>query len=525
MKRKHYIILMVTFIFVIVACVFLSQTIQSIVSPKAEFIRTRGANISTQYQLTGHFAMPDEEARYLDPDQSGPVTITNRIATRGLRVEKGQVLFEAEVSDDVLAQRDLLEGRLEQLLQNKASLYKSLIAAEVDLDSRAVRLVADYAELNKSFVLMEEGSQEYGDTRNRLAAMESEMKRLFAPDTGGEYQLVFQWYNLHNEIDAMVDEIKEHPSQQQALEAQLDVLLQQKITLYDTLIEEDVDLDSPAVQLIFDYLEAEKTLLTLNQSHPSYPVIQERKAAMEAQIHDLLAQDQDQDYDLIFSWYDLLDDIDAAAEDISEYDAMIEALSTCVAPYDGVILEVSGREGQIYTGEHPLYTISAAGELGIAADVTRSDPTVYNSTHLFQCQYRGEYYMCDYVSVDEDGDTGQKTLYIIPKDRLLRENDSPLGYLDEEVTVLSDTAPIPCDYALPSSAVFEEGDTTYVYVARKEKDFWGERYKAYKTEVAVVAEGSRYTGIGMLMLDHGEHVLNHWNKEIQDGERVMEYGE
>ena len=212
MKRKHYIILMITFVFVIVACVFLSQTIQSIVSPKAEFIKPGKRNISIQYQLSGYFAMPDREEQYLDPDQSGPVTITNILATKGLPVVKDQLLFEAEVSEDVLAQRDALETKLDQLLQNKATLYKSLVEADVDLDSRAVRLVADYTELNKSFLFMEEGSQEYKDAKKKLAAMENEMQQLYAPDDAGKYQLMFQWRNLLDQIDAMVTRAQERVS-------------------------------------------------------------------------------------------------------------------------------------------------------------------------------------------------------------------------------------------------------------------------------------------------------------------------
>lgn len=525
MKRKHYIILMVTFVFVIVACVFLSQTIQSVASPKAEFIKPRKENVSTEYVLSGRFALPDLEDQYLDPDQSGPVTITNILGTPGLEVKKGQLLFEAEVSDEVLEQRGILEERLDQLMHRKATQYKSLIEADVDLDSPAVRLVSDYSELNKSLLFMEEGSPEYKDAKRKLSSMEAQMKELFSPGVSSEYQLVFQWYNLQNEIKAMVDEIKEHPSQRETLEDQLDVLLQQKITVYDTLMEEEVDLNSPAVQLIFNYLEAERTLLTLNQKNPNYAMIQERKTALEAQIHELLAEDQDDAYDLIFSWYDLLDDIDGAVEDLGEYDAMIESLSACVAPYDGIIIDVNAKMDKIYTGDQPLYTISAAGELGVAADVTRNDPSVYNRTHLFQCEYQGRYYSCAYGSVKEDEDTGTKTLYIMPKDSVIDENDSSIHYLNEAVTVYSDTVPIPCDYALPSGAVFEDGDDTYVYIARKEKDFWGEQYKARLTEVDIVAEGSKYTGVGWLYLESGEYVLNNWNKNIEDGERVMEYGE
>lgn len=526
MKRKHYIILMITFVFVIVACVFLSQTIQSIVSPKAEFIKPSKRNISVQYQLSGYFAMPDREERYLDPDQGGPVTITNILATKGLPVVKDQLLFEAEVSEDVLAQRDALETKLDQLLQNKATLYKSLVEADVDLDSRAVRLVADYTELNKSFLFMEEDSQEYKDAKKKLDAMESEMQQLYAPDEAGKYQLMFQWRNLLDQIDAMVSEIKQNPSQKKTLESQLDALLQQKITLYDTMLAQEVDPGAPAMQLIDDYLNLQKALLLVNKHNRDYPAMQERLPAMESQINELLSEGQDEPYDLIFSWYGLLDDIDEAARGIAEYDAMVEALSACVAPYDGIITDVYGRLDQVYTGDQPLYAISASGELGVAADVTRSDPVAYNSTHLFQCLYQGGYYSCDYVSVEEDKDAGTKTLYIKARDPLIGENENPLRYLNEAVTVYSYTGAVTCEYVLPSSAVIEMDDDEYIYIAKKEKDFWGERYKARLAEVDVVITAGGYSGIGgMLYLDHGEYVLNNWNKNIEDGERVMEYGD
>lgn len=523
MNRKHYIILMVTFIFVIIACVFLSQTIQSITAPKAEFIKPYERTINTQYQLDGYFAMPDTKECYLTEDQRGPVTITRLLATPGLEVKKGQLLFETEVSDVVLAQRDALETALNRLLQDKATLYETLMRENVDLDSRPVKLMNEYIELNKSILFLAADTQEYRDAQRRLAALEAEMDQAFAP--GSQYQLVFDWYNLQNEIDAMVEEMKEHPSQQEMLGMQLDVLLERKLSLYQDMLAEDVDLASGTVQKLFDYLTLERSVLMLNQANPEYPALRERLTAMGEEINDLLATDQSEQYDIVFRWYDLLCDIDKAATNIDEFDAMVDAMKSCVAPCDGIVTEVYGKIGMVYTGDQPLYAISATGEMGVAADISRSSPSEYVLTNLFQCAYRGDCYTCDYVSVVEDKNTGEKTLYIKPKGELSIDPNNPASALNEAVTVYTYSRPVNCEFALPLSAIFEEGGEEYVYVARLEKDFWGEHYKAQKTQVTVNITGGGYAGIDSLYLNYDEYVLNYWNKNVEDGERVMEYGE
>ena len=100
MKLKKYAIRgLIVFAVVVALCMFFSGTIRTITTAKVKLLTPRQGKFSEQVELTGKVVFPAAEPVKLENAQGVSLTVTSVKVQPGSEVEKGEVLFTAEIAD------------------------------------------------------------------------------------------------------------------------------------------------------------------------------------------------------------------------------------------------------------------------------------------------------------------------------------------------------------------------------------------------------------------------------------------
>ncbi len=100
MKLKKFAIRgLIIFAVVVALCMFFSGTIRTITTAKVKILTPRQGKFSEEVELTGKVVFPAAEPVKLENAKDVSLTITSVKVQPGSEVEKGDVLFTAEIAD------------------------------------------------------------------------------------------------------------------------------------------------------------------------------------------------------------------------------------------------------------------------------------------------------------------------------------------------------------------------------------------------------------------------------------------
>ncbi|MDO5299534.1 MAG: hypothetical protein Q4F18_08905 [Clostridia bacterium] len=113
---------LVTLAVVVALCMFFSGTIKTISTAKVKLVTAKQGKLEEQIKLSGTLRFPETEEIALDLGSDESVIIKRVRVTKGRKVSKGDVLFEAEVSG--------YDATMKTLIQNAEDAQKELMELE-----------------------------------------------------------------------------------------------------------------------------------------------------------------------------------------------------------------------------------------------------------------------------------------------------------------------------------------------------------------------------------------------------------
>ena len=221
----------------------------------------------------------------------------------------------------------------------------------------------------------------------------------------------------------------------------------------------------------------------------------------------------------------LLKEIEAINVKMLDLDDLAASLQTICAEHDGWIAEISVKAGDTYDGSGSLYAITPASvQPVLRAAWTEKERTAAEGTRV--------------DLTDENGDT-QKTevssIQIMPDGSKYLQIAFPKMTADEQTKWIASLFTNGSTDAkvifrgkssatlLPASAVRDEGDSSYVYVAQQALGnlLSSSGLKAVKTTVTVLDRNDKQVAISEEM--SYQQIAYQEDRALSDGCRIMEY--
>lgn len=101
MKMKKFALRgLVTLAVVVALCIFFSGTVRSLTTPKVRFAQVRMGKMEQETELKGQIVFPEEEEMKINMPENLSLTVTKVYVTAGSKVEKGDYLISAKVTDE-----------------------------------------------------------------------------------------------------------------------------------------------------------------------------------------------------------------------------------------------------------------------------------------------------------------------------------------------------------------------------------------------------------------------------------------
>lgn len=260
-------------------------------------------------------------------------------------------------------------------------------------------------------------------------------------------------------------------------------------------------------------------------------------AAIDAYRAALSAQDEAQDAfnraarygvdDAVWSYISerqsAQEKLDDCAEKQVELEELRRAAATICAPRDGVIAEISLKQGDPYDGSMPLYKLTAEGSSpALRADLSGVDKNITEGMSV-TVSVGGDSVDAKIASLGFT-ESGARCADVIVNDEILRAAGSMYALSQDSVklTVLFKSNQSSC--LLPASAVRGSGDSRYVYTVNERTTTFGKKKLSLsKMNVHVIAEAD---GVASIEEDLSYYTIAYMeDRTLRDGSDVMEYVE
>ncbi|MCG8514410.1 MAG: hypothetical protein MI740_09725, partial [Halanaerobiales bacterium] len=150
--KKKAIRIGIIFLIVIIACVFLSRTLSSVWTPKAEFLKPVPRRILRDFKLQGTVELPDARDIYWSDAVEYPMVIKAVHVNAGDTVAAGDVLFDVEAYHSVDKQLDKHFETLDALIASRLKLRETMLKRNFNFDSKKTELTFSYLEMDKDLL-------------------------------------------------------------------------------------------------------------------------------------------------------------------------------------------------------------------------------------------------------------------------------------------------------------------------------------------------------------------------------------
>ena len=260
-------------------------------------------------------------------------------------------------------------------------------------------------------------------------------------------------------------------------------------------------------------------------------------AAIDAYRAALSAQDEAQDafnraarYGVDDAVWSYISERQAAQEKLAdceekqvELEELRRSAATICAPRDGVIAEISLKQGDPYDGSMPLYKLTAEGSSpALRADLSGVDKNITEGMGV-TVSVGGDSVDAKIASLGFT-ESGARCADVIVNDEILRAAGSMYALSQDSVklTVLFKSKQSSC--LLPASAVRGSGDSRYVYTVNERTTTFGKKKLSLsKMTVHVIAEAD---GVASIEEDLSYYTIAYMeDRALRDGSDVMEYVE
>ncbi len=552
--RKWVISGMCIFLVLLALLTFFSNTIMNATIPKVMGVYANRGNLSYTNNATGVITADSKvEVKGIEGRTVDQVLVENYES-----VYEGEVLFTLVQSED--------DETLQQLQKELRDLER-----EIEYDSRRPGSSNDYTSYQEAIIQAQQALQEANETldkcRNRdsiIATNQSIVTSVGARIPGLQStldaetatvssinaqisELETQIATIEHQIDTLVivgvptptpmpddyeyiydpaqptptpapaqttERIGQLQESIMALEAQIEILNEQLEaasarvdTASASLAEAQAQVDEAQANI-----EEAENLPTVSEAQSAVNLAvsnlnSARRSYSEAQINAGIAADQHRD-----EVEDRNERLERLRRQVEEAEA--NALVTeVVAPADGFIFNRAVASGDVLTKD------------GVVLQIIPEDST-YSVTFTFSAETAQAFYIgmemsTDVYYVDSCVITNIRPDELNPRDsRIVKCSlDGEWLWPGESITVTADRSNSNYDTVVPSSAVNEDNNGSFVYVIIEESSPLGKKYTVRRVSVTVEATSGAYTAISGENLDRNQIVVRS-EKPLNDGDRV-----
>jgi len=221
---------------------------------------------------------------------------------------------------------------------------------------------------------------------------------------------------------------------------------------------------------------------------------------------------------------ELTEKMNETREKITALTVLAERTRTVTAPYDGYVVELNIKAGDVYTGAAAALVMSAEDSKGVLrADVTELERRVEDGTQV-SMERSGGKSLSKKVTGSGTDEEGKRYIDVELSDKDISNLGSASTLMNEETKMTVSYRSGTSTTLLPVSAVRGSGESRYIYTIDEGSNALGERTMTIrKQDVTVLAEvGSTVSvqeDLGRVRVAYME------DRAISEGSTVMLYAE